>query len=120
MQKKQKTKIYTLRFAKINKPTWQYIKTGKKDVETRAGSQRYLSIQKGDSLVMSCDGKKFKKEVKKVTHFKTIRALVKKYKLGRINPGVTTLKEMEEIYYSYPGYREKIKTFGILAFEIEK
>ncbi len=113
-----KNKSYTLRFAKGNLTTFNHIKAGRKTVETRAGTVRYISIHKGDTLILSCAGKKIKKTVKKVTHFKTITALLKKYNPSLINPGVTTQKGMEAMYYAYPGYKEKIKEFGILAFEL--
>jgi ASC-1-like (ASCH) protein len=76
-------------------------------------------VQAGDTLILVCDGKKITKRVHKVTHFKTITALLKKYNSELINPGVTELKEMKNMYYSYPGYQEKIAQFGILAFELE-
>lgn len=112
-------KTTTLRFAKQNKETWKFIKEGKKKVETRAATVKYLKLQKGDTLILSCGANKLKKKVKNVKHFKTVASLIKKYKPGVINPGTTTLKEMEAMYYSYPGYKEKIKKFGILAFELE-
>jgi ASC-1-like (ASCH) protein len=115
----RKAKTYTLRFAKGNKDTFEHIKAGRKTVETRAGTVRYRDIQKGDMLVCSCDGKKIQKKVKKVSHFKTIAMLIKKYKPELINPGTKTLKEMEAMYYGYPGYKEKIAEYGVLAFELE-
>ncbi len=114
--KKVSPKSYTLRFAAANVDTWNYIKNGQKKVETRAASVKYLPIKAGDTLVLSCKGKKFTKVVKKVTHFKSIRALLKTYKPDLINPGVKTLAEMEKIYYSYTGYKEKIAEVGLLAF----
>ncbi len=115
---KRKSKSFVLRFAKENITTFNHIKTGRKTVETRANTVKYISIQKGDTLILSCDGKKLSKTVKKVTRFKTIAALIKTYKPGLINPGVTTLKEMKLMYESYPGYKEKIKEYGIIAFEL--
>ncbi len=115
---KRNVKTITLRFAKENKKTWQYIKRGIKNIETRANTAKYQSLQKGDFLILVCDGKKIIKEIKKITRFKTIKALITKYDPGRINPGVTTLTEMEAMYYSYPGYKEKIKEYGIVAFEL--
>ena len=113
------TKTTTLRFAKKNIKTWQFIKNGKKKVETRAGTVKYLKIQKGDVLTLVCGVKKLNKKVKNVEHFKTIKSLIKKHRPGIINPGATTLKEMEAMYASYPDYKEKIKKFGILAFELD-
>ena len=113
------TKTVTLRFAKQNKETWQFIKDGKKKVETRAATVKYRSIKTGDTLVLSCDGKKFNKKIKKVTHFKTISSLLKVYKSQTINPLLKTKEEMIVRWYSFPGYEQKIKKFGIMAFELK-
>ncbi len=115
---KPKSKKYTLRFAKPNKQIWQFIKEGKKTVETRAATVKYLPIRAKDILVLSCDGKKFEKEIKKVTHFKTVKAMLKKYHPQAINPLLSTYEETLKTYQSFPGYEEKIKQFGILAFEL--
>jgi ASC-1-like (ASCH) protein len=115
---KETNKSYTLRFAVKNKETWSHIKKGNKKVETRAGTPKYQNVKAGDELILVCSGKRFSKKIKKVMKFKTIRALIKIYKPEIINPGVKTLKEMEAMYYSYPGYREKIKKYGVLAFEL--
>ena len=114
----EKAKTYTLRFAKANLETWQSIKSGKKKVETRAGTIKYLPIKKGDTLIMSCAGKKFKKEIKNVTHFKNLTSLFKKYSPNTIHPGIGGTKNMIVQYHSFPGYKEKIAEFGILAFEL--
>ena len=114
-----KSKIHRLRFAAENKKTWDFIVSGKKKVETRAGTVKYLRVQKGDMLLLCCGKNHVEKKVKNVKHFKTISALIKVYRPDSINPGTTTLKEMEAMYFSYPGYKEKIKEFGILAFELE-
>jgi len=113
-------KKYILRFAAANKKTFDAIKSGAKTVETRAGTLRYLPIKAGDVLVCVCGTNRLEKTVKKVTHVKSISALLKKYDPGVINPGVTDLKGMEKMYYSYPGYKEKIEQYGILAFELSQ
>jgi ASC-1-like (ASCH) protein len=115
----RKAKTYTLRFAKENKDTWQYIKEGKKKVETRAGTVKYQNIKVGDIVVLSCDGIKFKKNIKKVTHFRSIAMLLKKYKPSDINPDLKTTEDTIARYNSFSGYKEKIAEYGILAFELE-
>ena len=116
---KRENKTYTLRFAKTNLETWNFIKNGKKKVETRAATLKYLPINRGDTLVLSCSGKKIQKKIKKVTHFKTLTSLFKKYSPNTIHPGIGNEKNMIAQYHSFPGYEEKIKEFGILAFELE-
>ena len=39
--------------------------------------------------------------------------------MQKIMPLVTSIEEMKKRYYSYPGYEEKIKEHGILAFELK-
>ncbi len=118
-KKPEKNKSHTLPFAKDNLETWKLIKNGKKKIETRAGGPKYIGIQAGDTLIFSCTGKKFKKVVRTVTHFKTTAAMLKKYNVLDINPTITSSEELKAMYDSFPGYRERLKEFGILAFELE-
>ncbi|MDP3697763.1 MAG: hypothetical protein Q8R55_07190 [Candidatus Taylorbacteria bacterium] len=111
-------KIYTLRFRQTNKDVFTAIKIGKKKVETRAGSPRYFDIKEGDILVFVCGKNKFEKKVKKVRKFKSISALHKIYKPVEINPKTTTIAESEKMYHSFPGYKEKIKKYGLIALEL--
>jgi ASC-1-like (ASCH) protein len=111
-------KKYTLRFRTVDKKNFDMITNHKKTIETRAASVRYNHIKAGDILVIVCGKEKIQKKVKKATIFKSITAMLKKYKLQNILPGATSVKELEADYYSYPGYREKIKKFGIIALEI--
>jgi ASC-1-like (ASCH) protein len=115
----QKNKSHILPFAKDNLDTWKLIKKGKKKIETRAGGPKYIGIQPGDTLIFSCLGKKFNKKVLEVTHFKTIKSMLKKYNPSDINPTIKTAKELQEMYDSFTGYKERLKEFGILAFVLE-
>ncbi len=110
---------HTLRFAEINKDIFQAIRDGRKKVETRAGSTKYQKIKSGDVLVLSCSGKKFEKKIQKVRHFSSIKEILKKYKPEEINPKTHSLEETEKMYYSFTGYKEKIKKLGLFAFELE-
>ena len=113
------SKRYNLAVAEINRDTFDFIRNGKKKIETRAGSVKYQNIQNGDTLIFSCAGKKFEKRIKKVFHFKSIKEMLKKYDPNTINPLTHSEKELTDVYYSYPNYKEKIAEFGLLAFELE-
>ena len=52
------------------------------------------------------------------TLFKDIKSLLTKYKITDIMPNKSRAEELENAYYSYPGYKEKIEEFGLVAFEI--
>lgn len=112
-------KIYTLRVKAIDRNIFEAIKSGKKKIETRAATSKYAGIKAGDGIVFVCGKNKFEKTVKKAELFKTIRALVKKYKPTQVNPYCKTESELRDMWYSFPDYQEKIKKHGLIAFEIE-
>ena len=76
-------------------------------------------IKAGDVIVLVCGGKRFKKEVKKVELFSSIGAILKKYKSTTINPKNRTIKEARAMWYSFPGYEEKIRKYGLVAIHLE-
>ena len=88
-------------------------------METRAASVKYRDIKAGDVLVLVCGGERFEKKVKSARIFKSIPAMLKKYKLQSIEPDMKLVKELEHAYYSYRGYREKIKKFGLIGLELK-
>ncbi len=108
-----------LKFRKENKDIFDAILNGVKKIETRAGTAKYEKVKVRESIVFSCGKERFKKKVLSVEKFKTIEALVKKYKPLTINPNCKTLKELTAMYMSFPNYKEKIKKYGLLAFELE-
>ena len=109
---------YTLRFRAINRQTFLAIKLGTKSVETRAASERYKDIKAGDVLVLVCGKDKFEKVVKKTKIFKTIKSLITTYPIKKIMPEALSEKDLRRAYYSYPGYKEKLKKFGLMALEL--
>jgi len=116
---KSKAKMITLKFRVANQDIFDAIKTGGKKVETRAATERYRRIVAGDKVILICGKNKFEKRVRKIRTFKTIAALLKKYSIKSINPAVKSAEELRRLYYSFPGYREKIKKFGLIALEFK-
>ena len=112
-------KTYTLRFRAVDKENFEDLRKGIKSVETRAASVKYRPIEKGDTLIFVCGKDKFSKIIIEKNHFKSIDAMFKKIPFKKISPDLKIKKEAEERYYSYPNYKEKIKKFGILAFELK-
>lgn len=109
---------HTLRFRIVNYDIFEAIKTGKKKIETRAGSPKYFDIKAGDTLVFVCGKNKFEKKIKGVKKFNDIKSLHKVYKPQEINPKTRTPEESEKMYFSFPGYKEKIKKYGLVALEL--
>ncbi|MES2213584.1 MAG: hypothetical protein V4473_01965 [Patescibacteria group bacterium] len=112
-------KKHVLVIAQINKSTFEFIRSGEKKIETRAGSPTYQNIKAGDILVFSCEGEEFEKNVSAMRHFASIADLLKVYTPEQVNPETHSEDELTRVYHSYPNYEEKIKEFGLLAFELE-
>lgn len=108
-----KHKQITLRF--------DMIRTGKKRVETRAATEKYKNISIGDTIIFMCNAKKFTKTITKVSHFPSIRAMLRVYKIQDIEPLLRgSERELRAMYYSYPNYKEKIRKFGLIALEFKR
>lgn len=114
-----KNKIYILRFRAVNRDIFEAIKSGKKKIETRAATERYRKIGQGDKVCLVCGREKFIKQVVAARVSKSIPALLKKYQPSQINPKIKTEAGLRKMCYSFPGYREKIKKLGLIAFELK-
>ena len=112
-------KTWTLRFRQVDNARFEEVKSGLKSIETRATTIKYQPIKKGDTITFVCGKERFVKEITNVYHFPSPEAMVKKLSMQKIMPLVTSIEEMKKRYYSYPGYEEKIKEHGILAFELK-
>lgn len=111
---------YTLRFAAKNKETFDAVKKDIKTVETRAATERYRKVKAGDILVLVCGRERLEKKVLRAKHFKTVENLFRTIPIRKVNPFANSLKEAKETYYGYSEYREKIRKFGLMAFELGK
>ena len=102
----------------MNRDIFEAIGSGEKKVDTRAASPKFINIKSGDVLKIVCGKDYFERVAKKVTIFKTIEELLENYKVEDINPSMKTVDELNQMYYSFPGYREKIEQYGIIAIEL--
>ena len=108
-----------LRFRAVNRDIFLAIKSRRKKIKTRAASKKFSSIKTGDKLILICGKERIERKAKKVRVFKTIKALLKKYKLREINPKTLSEKETTKMLYSFAGYKEKIKKYGLVAIELQ-
>ncbi|HEX4104473.1 MAG TPA: ASCH domain-containing protein [Candidatus Paceibacterota bacterium] len=111
-------KEWILRFRVVDKDNFLEIKNGLKTVETRAATPKYREVKVGDMLVIVCGEERLEKKVKRVLTFTSIGSMVKRIPYKKIMPSVSSLSELRKIYYSYQGYKEKLKKHGVIAFNI--
>lgn len=112
-------KTHVLRFRAVDRNIFNAIRNGKKKIETRAATPRYRNIKVGDVLVFRCGKTHFRKTALRVNVYKTIESLARKYKPKEINPAVSTIEELRKTYFSFSGYREKIKKYGLIAVRLK-
>ena len=110
-------RTHTLRFREVNHDIFDAIRKGEKKIETRAATIRFLAIQPGDRVRMVCGKDVFEKRVKSAKTFETISALLEKHDIKDLNPFADSREDLEKMYFSFPGYREKIKKHGLVAIE---
>ncbi|OHA04438.1 MAG: hypothetical protein A2934_00370 [Candidatus Sungbacteria bacterium RIFCSPLOWO2_01_FULL_47_10] len=113
------SKIHVLRFRAKNGDIFEAIRNGTKRVETRAASKKFRGIRAGDTLKLVCGKQSFEKKVKRVHLFRTIESLLRRYSVKAINPNVDSKEELVRLYYSFRGYRQAIKRYGLIAMELK-
>ncbi|MEK9152290.1 MAG: hypothetical protein AAB692_02895 [Patescibacteria group bacterium] len=106
------------RFREENRDIFEMIRSGKKRIETRAASPKYIDIQAGDQAVLVCGPDRFLKRIRAVRHFRTVAAMLKVYGVRKISPRIASAAALHKVYAGFPGYKEKIRAHGILAFEL--
>ena len=110
-------KRFTLRFRKSDEAIFLAIKNGEKKVETRAATIRYKNMAIGDTVNFICGDKKFSRRISRAKYFKGILDMLRVYNITDISTTRKTKEELLQKYYSFPGYEEKLKKFGIMALE---
>ena len=112
-------KTLNLIFREIDRPSFDRIKSGDKTIETRAGLPEYNGIKPGDVLKISCGEDVINKKVVEVNHFSSLEELIDKIGLEDIMAAGTTRDEAIARWNSFPGYPERIKKHGIIAWRLK-
>lgn len=112
-------KTYRLKIHAVDRGTFEAIKSGKKKIETRAWTENYGKIKKGDAIIFACGKKSVRKIVYKAGAHKSIADLFRHYKVKDIFPAFASIGEARKAYYGFPNYRDKIKKRGLIAWKLK-
>jgi len=74
------SKTIQLRFRAADRNIFESIRKGRKKVETRTASPKFIKIKAGDNLKLICGNDSFNKSVKNAKIFKTISVVLKNIK----------------------------------------
>ena len=112
-------KEWILRFRAKDRADFLEVKERSKTIETRAATPKHRKIKSGDVLIFVCGKERLRRKVKKVRYFKSINSMVKSVNYKKIMPSLKSPKEMIAVYHSYSHYKEKIKKYGLVAWDIK-
>jgi len=112
-------KRHRLVFRTVDHGSFDQIKSGAKAIETRAATSRYAKIQAGDELEFVCGPDRIVKTILAVQHYDTVESIFQSADWSRVMPGVDSLDDAKHIYYSYPGYEDKIDRHGLIAMYLQ-
>ncbi len=102
---------------------WDMISSGLKTVEGRAMSKSkdYSALRKGDRIIfINSKGNSLVRYVQYVKHYDSLKEFFDEEGLKNILPNVNSYDEASNIYNSLPGYRDKIKKYGIYAIKLSR
>ena len=103
----------------ISEPWFSLIKVGLKTVEGRLNKGDFMSLNRGDILIITNTELGFMREYKiKITsihNYKTFSEYLEKEKLEKCLPGIDTIDEGVKVYYKYysKSDEEKYKIIAI-------
>ncbi len=107
----------TLNIRQVDRGIFDLIKSGRKTIEPRAATKKFKNVVAGDTLVFKCGKDRLEKSVVETYTFGSIDELLTAFDLEQIMPNVSR-NEAKEIWYSFPGYKEKIDKYGLVAFRL--
>jgi ASC-1-like (ASCH) protein len=110
---------YRLVIREQDRHVFDEIVDGRKSIETRAATGKYAGVKTGDTLVFTCGTATVTKTVVSAAHYNDLDDLYNHLSLGKILPSARSVEEAKQIHLSFPGYKQKLKTHGIVAFELE-
>lgn len=116
---KNKSQII-LNFRQCDKKIFDAVLDGRKKVETRTASAKFQDLKTNNTVVLKCGQEKVAKKIKTIKYVSGIDELLEHYKVADINPFIKNKKELEEMYFSFPNYREKIEKYGLVAIEFNE
>ncbi len=106
----------------LSEPWFTLIKIGSKKVEGRLNKGWVKNIEIGDYIEFYNDDfgfrRKFLVKVTKKKEYKTFYSYLKKEKLYRCLPGITSLNEGVEVYYKYYTVNDE-NQYGIISLTMK-
>ena len=103
----------------VNKTWFDFIKKGKKVIEGRLNKGKFQKLKKNEIIYFANGVDKIKVKIMDIIRYNTFEEYLLQEGLKRTLPGIQTLKDGVNVYYSFYT-KEQEKEFGILAVRIKR
>lgn len=111
----QASSTVTLR---IQQSYLDYIRSGRKSVEGRVSTPQLASLKVNDIIKLECGRDFVNVKVVEVMRFPSFRQMLDSCGLDKCLPGCPSVKAGVAIYHGFPGYEEKARRHGVVAFRV--
>lgn len=110
-------KTWVLRIRKEDKNIFEQIRLGEKSVETRAINPK-KNFQAKDKVIFICSGDKIEKTILSVRKYNDFEKYLNSEDLEKVFGKGITKEKAKKIHLSFPGYKERLEKYGIVALDL--
>jgi ASC-1-like (ASCH) protein len=111
-------KRYRLIIREEDRNLFNQLVSGSKTIDTRAATSKYKNVQVGDILKFVCGQDELSKIVVGAVHYSSLDNMYGNLPMESILPSAHDISDAKRIHYSFPGYKEKLETYGVMAFKL--
>lgn len=109
-------------YKNVADPWYKYIVSGKKKIEGRCFYDDWKSLKIDDSIKWYTVREGFTythvSKIKDIKRYNSFKDMLETEGLENVLPGINTIEEGIRIYHSFPGFKEKEKTVGVVAIHL--
>ena len=105
---------------KLDSIYFNYIKSGKKEYETRIYDEKRQKIKLLEEVIFTekeNEKNTFTAIITELSYFKNFKEAIEEVGVKKVLPNAKSLKEAIKIYESFPTYKEGAKKYGVLRMK---
>ena len=97
------------------------IKSGLKTAEGRPNSSKFKDLHPGDTISFTCvtTNEVIVCTVQVITLYQNFYEMLQAQGVHNMLPGVATIEDGIAVYENFPGYKERVKSDGVIAIALE-
>lgn len=114
--------IHNMLHLKLQDQYFHAIVSGIKTVEGRLNSPKFKDVQVGMPICFSSESTEqtIVCIVEVIDRYQNFQDMLLAQGVGNMLPGVTSFEQAVDMYESFPGYKDKVASCGVIAIKIKK